>query len=153
MPADAELAARAIIDSDRQGVERLHQLLLEERAALTARDATQLETTVQQKLLCLQALDANEARRRQLLARQQANDWSAMIQGMDTALANDWGALLERLREVAELGEINERIVKRSSRSTSRMLALLRGQIAPVGVYDRSGRTHACGDNRPITSA
>ena len=153
MPADAELAARAIIDSDRQGVERLHQLLLEERAALTARDATQLETTVQQKLLCLQALDANEARRRQLLARQQANDWSAMIQGMDTALANDWGALLERLREVAELGEINERIVKRSSRSTSRMLALLRGQIAPVGVYDRIARTDDWVDKRPITSA
>lgn len=153
MPADAERAARAIIDADRQGVERLHQLLLEERAALSARDAAQLETTVQQKLLCLQALDANEARRRQLLARQQANDWPAMIQGMDATLARDWSVLLARLQEVAELGEINERIVKRSSRNTSRMLALLRGQIAPVGVYDRSGRTHACGDNRPITSA
>ncbi|MBK6584079.1 MAG: flagellar protein FlgN [Gammaproteobacteria bacterium] len=153
MPADAALAARAIIDSDRHGVERLHQLLLEERTALSARDATQLETIVQQKLLCLQALDANEAQRRRLLSRQQANDWPAMIRGLDATLAKDWGALLERLHEVAELGEINERIVKRSSRSTSRMLALLRGQIAPVGVYDRSGRTHACGDNRPITSA
>ncbi len=153
MPADAELAARAIIESDRHGVEQLRELLLEERAALSARDAAQLEITVQQKLLCLQALDANEAQFRQLLARQHANDWPELLRGMDAALAKDCGMLLERLHEVAQLGEINERIVNRSSRTTSRMLALLRGQIAPVGVYDRSGRTHACGDNRPITSA
>lgn len=153
MPADAELAARAIIESDLHGVERLRGLLLEERAALSTRDAARLESTVQQKLLCLQTLDANEAQRRQLLARQHTNDWPGLLRDMDAALARDWNVLLERLREVAQLGEVNERIVKRSSRSTSRMLALLRGQIAPVGVYDRSGRTHACGDNRPITSA
>jgi flagellar biosynthesis/type III secretory pathway chaperone len=153
MQADTERAVRVIVDADIRGVTKLHELLLVERGALVTRDAGRLEIAVQEKLHCLRALDANELQRRELLALQRTGDWQQLVQSMDPELAKQWSTLLERLREVAELSEANERIVNRTRRGASRLLALLRGQIDPVGVYDRSGRTLAYGDNRPITSA
>lgn len=146
--------ARALLARDIESVARLHSLLLEERAAVTGRELGALASVVQAKVECLRALEAQEQERLQLMRANRASDWGGLLASLDPALAADWKAFHGRLREVAEITETNEKIVNRTRRSTQKLLALLRGQGGePVGVYDRSGRTHPWGDNRAITSA
>jgi flagellar biosynthesis/type III secretory pathway chaperone len=151
---DPALTAQTILELDTQAIGRLRDLLLEERAALGTRDAGRLDGTVQNKIECLRQLERNEQERRQLLHRCGTADWSGLLSSLDPTLGAGWERLRGRLREVAELTEINEKIVNRTRYSTTRLLALLRGRIEePDGVYDRSGRTAGYGDNRPIASA
>jgi flagellar biosynthesis/type III secretory pathway chaperone len=155
IPGDNLRSARAILEVDQQTVARLGELLLDERAALTERDAERLGGVVQHKLECLKLLERNEVERRALLRRCATADWSRLLVSLDPSLGDSWAQLRTRLREIAELTEVNEKIVNRTRYSTARLLALLRGNITePVaGVYDRSGRTSGYGDNRAITSA
>jgi flagellar biosynthesis/type III secretory pathway chaperone len=147
-------SARAILELDNEQVVRLRELLIEERDALGAHDAERLGGAVQNKLECLRALERNEQERRALLRRCGTPDWNRLLVSLDPTLGDGWESLRSRLREVAELTEVNEKIVNRSRHSTARLLAILRGNIdQPSGVYDRSGRTSPYGDNRPITSA
>jgi flagellar biosynthesis/type III secretory pathway chaperone len=151
---DAAARARALLDLDHQFIDRLRELLLAERAAIEDRDARRLAETVQHTQDCVRQLERNEQERKLLLGRSGAGDWPALLRSLDPTLEGAWQALQARLREVAEITEVNARIVNRARRSTSRLLSLLRGQgTEPAGVYDRSGRTRAHGDNRAITSA
>jgi len=153
--AETARSARAILDLDTRTVGRLRELLLEERDALSTRDAERLGGAVQSKLECLKQLERNEADRRALLQRAGAGtDWSRLLGSLDPELGEGWASLRNSLREVAELTEVNEKIVNRSRHSTARLLAILRGRGDDANaVYDRSGRTQGHGDNRPITSA
>lgn len=154
LPTAVAPRARELLAADARAVARLRELLLEERSALGQRDLAALERLVQQKLACLQQLEAHERERRELIAQSGAPDWPGLLQALDAAVARDWESLRTQLAALAELNATNEKIVSRTRRSTARLLALLRGQTdAPAAVYDRLGRTHACGDLRAITRA
>jgi flagella synthesis protein FlgN len=154
---DPALRARALLDIDIQASARLVELLEAERLALQQRDIARLNETVERKLEWLRALEGCERQRQQLLRAAGSEDWPELLGRLDPGgerrLLEDWGKLLGQLRDCRDLTEINDRIVRRSRRSLDHLLSLLRGQIDPVGVYDRSGKTQAYTDNRPITSA
>lgn len=135
-------AARAILDSDLESVRDLRALLLEERAALTARDPGALDRVVQLKLDRLQRMQCNELARQRLLGRCRHTEWTTLLGTLDPALDATWQALRTLLEEVADLGRTNERIVARMQRGSSRLLALLRGQDGMSGIYDSKGQTH-----------
>lgn len=152
--SDTARNARAILDLDTDAIGRLRELLLEERAALGARDHERLSGAVQHKIECLRLLERNEQARRQLLRHCGSTDWSRLLVSLDPQLGDGWQLLCERLREVEELTAVNEKIINRTRHSTLRLLTILRGRVDdPDGVYDRSGRTTGYGDNRAITSA
>jgi flagellar biosynthesis/type III secretory pathway chaperone len=159
MSADIQLdtAVRAILDRDAVAIDTLNSLLLNEREALKKRDATAINELVTRKLDCLKAMELIDRERKLCVRRARAKDWPSLIAALDpdhkTGIADRWSELVVRLREAAELTEINARIVSRTRHSTERMLAILRGQTEPVGVYDKLGKTHAYGDVRPIVSA
>jgi flagellar biosynthesis/type III secretory pathway chaperone len=151
---DTARSARAILDLDTRAIGHLRELLLEEQAALGARDADRLGSAVQRKLECLMQLERNAQERRELLRRSGSGDWNRLIATLSPELREAWEQLRVQLRDVADLTEVNEKIVNRTRHSTTRLLALLRGRTEePDGVYDRSGRTSGYGDNRAITSA
>lgn len=150
---DDASVAHAIVSADLAAVRTLRELLLEERAALTRREPAALNAVVQRKLACLGELQQSEDARKRLLARHRGSDWAALLDTLDPALAAPWEALRADLQQVAELNRVNERIVARTRHSTERLLSMLRGQLDPVGVYDRSGQARAYGDVRPIASA
>jgi flagellar biosynthesis/type III secretory pathway chaperone len=149
---DADVA-RAIVAADIEAIRALRGLLMEEREALDRREPETLNGVVQRKLDCLQRLQRNEQERARMLARHRGAEWHALLLALDPALAGSWEALRTGLAEVAELTRVNERIVARTRRSSERLLALLRGQGQPVGVYDRAGQAHSHDDKRAITSA
>lgn len=153
----ADAMARAILDTDLRATDTLLQLLREERTALQGRDSAAIQAVAERKLGCLRELESNDLRRRQLLRAQRCRDFHDLVTRVDAAgtagMARDWDELRARLREIAELVEINARIVARARFSTERLLALLRGQTDPVGVYDRSGRARGYSDNRPVIQA
>jgi len=145
--------ARTIVAADIEALRTLRELLQQERDALVRRDAAELNRVVQSKQDCLQRLHRNEQERNRLLARHRRSDWTALLLALDPALAQPWEVLRASLAEVRELTTVNERIVARTRRSSERLLALLRGRLDPVGLYDRAGQTHSYGDNRAITRA
>jgi flagellar biosynthesis/type III secretory pathway chaperone len=146
--------ARSIIRRDRESLDTLHGLLEEEQRVLAARDITAINATVQSKLDCLKALEAQERERRELTVQSRLRDWNSLLENIDPSLLAEWKALATRLREIADVTATNEKIVSRARQGTQRILAILRGQSAePGGVYDRSGRTRSYGDARAITSA
>lgn len=146
-------AVRAILDTDIDTVHGLRALLLDERAALAGREPAVLDQVVQRKLECLQRMQRNDQARQRLLVRHRGADWTTLLRALDPVLGDSWQALRPLLDEVAELGRTNERIAARMQRSSARMLALLRGQTASGGVYDRRGQTHPCADTRAVTRA
>ena len=150
---DDASVAHAIVSADLAAVRTLRELLLEERAALTRREPAALNAVVQRKLECLATLQQSEDARKRLLARHRGSDWAALPERLDPGLAAPWAQLRSDLRQLAELNRVNERIVARTRRSSERLLALLRGRLDPVGLYDRAGQTHSYGDNRAITRA
>lgn len=135
-------AVRAIFDTDIDTVHALHALLIEERAALTAREPETLDRVVQRKLECLQRMQHNDQARQQLLARHRGSDWATLLHTLDPQLDDSWQSLRTQLDEVADLGRTNERIIARMQHGTSHLLALLRGQDTTTSVYDRKGQTH-----------
>lgn len=150
---DDAAVARAIVAADLEAIRAMRELLLQERGALVRRDPEELNRVVQSKMDCLQQLQRNEQERKRVLARHRASDWTALLVALDPALAEPWETLRCSLAEVRELTGVNERIVARTRHSAERLLALLRGQFDPVGVYDRTGKTHSYGDNRAVTRA
>ncbi|MCB1631482.1 MAG: flagellar protein FlgN [Pseudomonadales bacterium] len=144
---------RAILDTDMKAVHELRALLLEERAALAAREPDALDRVVQRKLECLQCLQRNDQARQRMLARYRGIEWTTLLHAIDPTLTDSWQALRQLLEEVADLGRTNERIVARMQHASSRLLALLRGQNGTIGVYDRKGQTHACDDPHRVTRA
>ena len=146
--------ARAIIARDRDSLGVLGTLLEEEQRALAARDIDAINSTVQRKLECLKALEAQERARRELTTQSRLRDWKSLLENLDPALLEEWRALSARLRTISDVAATNEKIVVRARQGTQRILAILRGQSAePTGVYDRSGRTRSHGDVRTITQA
>lgn len=146
--------ARAIVASDRDSLELLGNLLAEEQSALASRDIDAINATVQRKLDCLKALEAQERARRELTMHARQRDWKSLLQSLDPTLLEEWKALSGRLRAISDIAAANEKIVSRARQGTQRILAILRGQSAePGGVYDRSGRTRDYGEARTITQA
>lgn len=146
--------ARSIISRDRESLEALRALLDEEQRVLATRDIDAINATVQKKLDCLKALEAQERERRDLTSHSRLRDWNTLLESIDPALLSEWKSLSSRLRDIADATATNEKIVSRARQGTQRMLAILRGQTAePGGVYDRSGRTRNYGDARAITQA
>ncbi len=146
--------ARSIISRDKESLRLLKLLLEEEQRVLETRDIDAINATVQQKLDCLKALEAQERERRDLTAQSGLGDWNRLLSAMDPALLEDWKSLAAQLREIADAAAINEKIVNRARHGTQRILAILRGQVAdPAGVYDRAGRTREYGNARAITQA
>ncbi|MFM7272234.1 MAG: flagella synthesis protein FlgN [Gammaproteobacteria bacterium] len=146
--------ASALLSHESQCVEQLRELLLEERAAIGARDADRLQEAVRLKLECLRRLEQHEHMRRRLVAGSRLGSWQRLLASLDPGISESWQALRESLRVLRDLTEVNERIVNRSRQSTRRLLELMRGQSAEGGgVYDRSGRALPCNDARAVTTA
>jgi flagellar biosynthesis/type III secretory pathway chaperone len=100
---------RAILDTDMKAVHELRALLLEERAALAAREPDALDRVVQRKLECLQCLQRNDQARQRMLARYRGIEWTTLLHAIDPTLTDSWQALRQLLEEVADLGRTNER--------------------------------------------
>jgi flagellar biosynthesis/type III secretory pathway chaperone len=146
--------ASALLSHETQCVEQLRELLLEERAAIGARDAGRLQEAVRLKLACLRQLEQHENTRRRLVVASRLGTWQRLLAALEPEVAANWQSLRESLQGLRELTEVNERIVNRSRHSTRRLLELMRGQNAEGGgVYDRSGRALPCNDARAAITA
>lgn len=154
LPEGLASQASALLSHEGHCIQQLRELLLEERAAIGARDAARLQEAVRLKLECLRQLEQHEITRRRLVAGSRLGSWQRLLASLDPAIAASWQALRESLQELRILTEVNERIVNRSRHSTRRLLELMRGQSAEAGgVYDRSGRALPCNDARAVTTA
>lgn len=146
--------ASTLLSHESQCIRQLRELLIEERAAIGARDPTRLQEAVRLKLECLRQLEQLENTRRRLVIGSRLGSWQRLLASLEPGIAASWQALRESLQELRVLTEVNERIVNRSRHSTRRLLELLRGQNAEAsGVYDRSGRALPCNDARAVTTA
>jgi flagellar biosynthesis/type III secretory pathway chaperone len=143
----------SIVSDDATLAARLKTLLEQSRDALARQDPAALESLARQQTECLELLARNEQQRKQLLARAGHHNWPELLRSTDPTLMPMWQATRDCLADVSELVQLNERVVSRSRRTSSRLLALLRGQVDSGGVYNRAGLTRDYGDTRPIASA
>jgi len=144
---------RGVVSGDAALTATLKELLEQSRDALARQDVASLEGLARQQTECLKQIERNDLQRKDLLARAGHDNWPELLRSMDPTLMPLWQTTRDTLLEVSELVQINERVVSRSRRTSSRLLALLRGQIDSVGVYNRAGVTRDYGNTRPIASA
>jgi len=130
---------------------RLEALLEAEREALNGRDTAAVERLVQDKQALLQAFEALETRRNELVA---AAGFSRDRAGLEACIAwcdeqgrlgRLWSELMERIRRCQHLNRRNGAVVDISRRHVQQALTLLRGQTPVTPLYSPAGSTQGAG--------
>jgi len=146
-------AFSATVQASLHGMDALEQLLQREQALLSGRDAEALEQIAQEKLALLKQLQHSVEGRDRL---QQAAGLQAGLEGgsslvesvQQPALRNDWERLVEQAQRVAELNEINGRLLAQRQRTTREALGILTGRPEQQDTYStlrRGGSRAAAG--------
>ena len=140
-------------------LERLTELLADERGLLGQRAPAQLECVAKDKRAVVVALEqADSARRRALRAAGYESPTQAMehflrLDEEAAELAVLWQGFLARLREVRALNEANGLAIRRSQALVGAELSLLRGAMPDAALYDAAGGCGQAARSRIIASA
>ncbi len=144
------LPAQQFLQLVTQGCEQLAALgevCEQERQAIEARSAEQLQAVVKQKQQQLEQIAVNIRARNQLLNTQGHNADDAGLKAFLASLPEDqtqplqkaWQTLSEQLQTTADLNQRNERIVSRSQKNLSQLLGILQGHSAKTTLYNQTG--------------
>lgn len=133
LPAELEAALRAVIAEMRGGVDILHEILLDERAALDSGDAIALDKASHAKQARLELIENLDSERRQL----------ADAAGGDDASRDGWKEFVTALALCQQLNEINGRIVGQRMVQVRQALSLLTGGASDGELYGPGGRARA----------
>lgn len=130
----------ATVQASLHGMDALEQLLQREQALLSSRDAEALEQIAGEKLALLKQLQhsVDGRDRLQQAAGLQAGleDGSRLVESaQQPALRSDWERLVEQAQRVAELNEINGRLLAQRQRTTREALGILTGRPEQQDTY------------------
>lgn len=140
-------AFTATVQASLHGMDALERLLEQEQRVLANRDAEALEQLAQEKLSLLKQLQHSIDGRDRL---QNAAGLEPGLDGGDRlvdalrqpALAGQWSELREGARRVAELNDINGRLVAQGQRTTRAALGILTGRPDRQDTYSTLRRGH-----------
>ena len=145
-------AFTATVQASLHGLDALERLLEQEQQVLASRDAEALEQLAQEKLSLLKQLqhsiDGRDRLQQTAGLQPGLDDGGRLVDALkQPALANQWSELLERARRVAELNDINGRLVSQGQRTTRAALGILTGRPEQQDTYStlRRGRRAAAG--------
>ncbi len=133
LPAELEAASQAVIAEMRGGVDILHEILLDERAALDSGDAVALDKASRAKQARLELIETLDAERRQL----------ADAAGGDDTTREGWKEFVTALALCQQLNEINGRIVGQRMVQVRQALSLLTGGASDGELYGPGGHSRA----------
>lgn len=129
---------------------RLNQLLDAETQALVARDVDAIERLIEDKQNLLQEFETLEAQMQHLLreagfAGAERPDVEGCLNWCDDrgALMRGWRLVLDRIRHAQQQNRINGATLESARRHAQQAVALLRGQVPEVDVYNPAGATAA----------
>ncbi|HDZ09161.1 flagella synthesis protein FlgN [Pseudohongiella sp.] len=150
-----------LLDSDRQLLDSLAEVLLAEKNSLEKRDLDQLSDLLTRKQNVLASIENNDHIRRKLLVQAGVPAGQTNLQHLKRLLGkggqNEFTALLDsiesRLQQCRELSETNSIIVHRSRLNTQRALGILRGPSTLAGLYTSHGSTLGGSEQRDLGSA
>lgn len=150
-----------LLESDRNQLDALAELLLAEKTCLEQRDLDQLNELMTQKQGVLASIENNDHIRRKLLLQAGVPAEQTSLTHLKRLLGkggeNEFTALLgsieARLQQCRELSEVNSIIVHRSRLNTQRALGILRGPATLSGLYTSHGSTLGGSDKRDLGSA
>jgi flagellar biosynthesis protein FlgN len=151
-----------LLEKDRQQLDSLSELLLEEKACLEKRDLERLNVLLQKKQLVLGNLEQDDHARRQLLAKAGLKDDQTSLPNLRKLLSRSpdhlpLAELIEsiesRLQHCRELTETNNIIVHRSRINTQKALGILRGSSPLTNLYTSHGGTTGSNEKRNLGSA
>lgn len=152
-PADARHAFADLIGDSVLQAMGLKESLTAERAALEARDSEALDAAIDAKNLCVDRLQALEARRGELCAAagfgRDPEHMEAIIAWCDedARVNNAWQQLMTIAGECNDLNLSNGAILRLRQQHTDSALAVLRGADRDAGTYGRTG-SEATGRNQ-----
>lgn len=132
---------------DSSAVQKLKNLLLQERELLEQRKPEGLQDIVALKDQQLSTLSFNARQRQQLLqaAGLTANlaGWEELLlrEASSQAMLASWQTLTAEFIECQKANEINGRMINRSKQTLTHLLNLIRGQVAIPSLYTQKGST------------
>ncbi|MEJ2444370.1 MAG: flagellar protein FlgN [Exilibacterium sp.] len=135
-----------LIQSDADASGALLTLLQTEQEALKSRKHQNLEQLVRDKNTHIQTLEANTAKRHQLLTQSgreaTVKSWESLLEACaDENLQHLWQTVKANFDECRRLNEINGKMIVRGQQTVKRLLNILRGQTGAPGLYTESGAT------------
>ncbi|MBC53710.1 MAG: hypothetical protein CMQ34_15475 [Gammaproteobacteria bacterium] len=150
-----------LLESDRNQLDALAELLQAEKTCLEQRNLDQLNTLVTQKQSVLASIENNDHVRRKLLQQAGVPADQTNLTHLKRLLGkggeNEFTALLEsiesRLQKCRELSEVNSVIVHRSRLNTQRALSILRGPATLADLYTSHGNKLGGSEQRDLGSA
>lgn len=144
---------------DSSAVQKLKNLLLQERELLEQRTLEGLQEIVALKDQQLGTLSFNARQRQQLL---QAAGLSANLAGWEELLLSEpstqtlvasWQTLTAEFVECQKANEINGRMINRSKQTLNHLLNLIRGQVAIPALYTQKGSTTQQNNSQTMVKA
>jgi flagellar biosynthesis/type III secretory pathway chaperone len=145
-----------LLQDDLQNTLELEALLREERQQLAQRDINNLNKTLMLKAELLAKIENNDAARKKIL---DAEGYPVNNEGMKqfcldhAADASVFDDLQTKLRQCAELTDINGAIVHRSKMNTRQVLDILQGKVARSSIYTNQGGTNEASESTAIGKA
>jgi flagella synthesis protein FlgN len=140
-------------------IDRLQELLENERQALGENNVDAIKELLPIKLSLLSQLEKNATDRGQILtAAGFEPDYAGVIncidslEGSKTLLAR-WSDLIEKLKECHATNEANGKIIHRSKQQVTSLLNLLCGQTESDKLYTHSGSSTAVNHQQPLAKA
>jgi flagellar biosynthesis/type III secretory pathway chaperone len=145
-----------LLQDDLQNTLELEALLREERQQLAQRDINNLNKTLMLKAELLAKIENNDSARKKIL---DAEGYPVNNAGMKqfcldhAADASVFDDLQTKLRQCAELTDINGAIVHRSKMNTRQVLDILQGKVARSSIYTNQGGTKEASESTAIGKA
>lgn len=151
----SDISFKSLLEKDLQNADALCAVLQREREQLAARDIDALNALLMEKAQLLADIERNDDSRRKMLASfGHSADNQALREYCNEA---GFGALHEelqhKLKNCAELTDINGAIVHRSRLSNRHVLDIMQGKSAHASVYTSHGGTNKQTESRAIAKA
>jgi len=149
---------KSLLKQDLNDLDRLNQLLAEEKASLKTRDSVKIEQSSLIKSELIKQIDA----RAKLKAKTIANSGLGIKPGHvgealkslgDPGLSALWDESLEKLTLCKDENLVNGTIISHSIQRTSKLMTIIRGQSAAPNLYGQQGKSQSYSGSQMIGKA
>lgn len=137
-------AIATLLQQDLQACNALEELLTQEGNALAQKDYSKQSQLIELKSQKLADLDSNSQKRQRFLislklpATQES--WEGLLKQLDNPEIDKlWQQLQDKFNQCQRLNEINGKVISRSRQVMSRLLNIMRGQVATPDLYNQAG--------------
>ena len=133
-----------IVESDKQAIIRLKDLLNAECEALKARKHDELPAIIEAKTLALSLLEQGSDKRAKILQASNLAEtqeaWEQLLESLgDKSLSEDWQQLQEDFEHCQRLNTVNGKLISRGRNTLGHLVNLMRGQVAAPELYNQLG--------------